>query len=324
MPPGDAQRLFDTLFGLDAPIGFAVLDSSHRFLAVNEVLARHHHRSVAEHLGRRIEELAVDVSSGARAGQVIDRVVDTGEAVQPGRGTRAAGGRDRSAAIVLESGPRRQWRDDRSRSVRCRRLRAAGSRTGAARQPSAHGQLLEVAEELAQAVTVSEVVAAVTAIGRRTMGADWSYVALLGPDGLALVPGENEPNWVTETARNTRARTRRPQRVRFAGASSRRGLVRRIHLAGWLGVSRRRRRDGTWSAGCRRHGPTALGTPAGRCRPTDRSAGTTVQPGVFSSAGARSSSASPTVWWKRVIVPWKRARRCWSGAWKASGIVRST
>jgi PAS domain-containing protein len=81
IPPGDAQRLFDTLLGLDAPIGFAVLDSSHRYLAGNEVLARHHRRSVAEHLGRRIEELAVDVSSSARAGRVTDRVLDTGEAV---------------------------------------------------------------------------------------------------------------------------------------------------------------------------------------------------------------------------------------------------
>ena len=36
MPPGDAQRLFDALLGLDAPIGFAVLDSSHRYLAVND------------------------------------------------------------------------------------------------------------------------------------------------------------------------------------------------------------------------------------------------------------------------------------------------
>jgi Stage II sporulation protein E (SpoIIE)/GAF domain len=62
-----------------------------------------------------------------------------------------------------------------------------------------------VAEELVRAVTVGEVVAAITTIGRRTIGADWSYVAVLDPDGLALVPGENEPGWLTET------RTRWPQ-----------------------------------------------------------------------------------------------------------------
>jgi GAF domain-containing protein len=56
------------------------------------------------------------------------------------------------------------------------------------------GRLLEVADALAKAVTVAEVVAAVTSIGRRTVGADWSYIALTGPDGLTLLPGTNEPD----------------------------------------------------------------------------------------------------------------------------------
>jgi hypothetical protein len=91
MGPGESQRLFDALLGLDAPVGIAVLDASHRYLAVNQVLAGHHRRSVADHLGRRIEDLAVDVSSAARAGRVIDRVVDTGEVVHTdGAPTRPA------------------------------------------------------------------------------------------------------------------------------------------------------------------------------------------------------------------------------------------
>ena len=214
MPPRDAQRLLDTLLGLDAPFGFAVLDSSHRYLAVNQVLARHHRRSVAEHLGRRIEELAVDVSSGARAGRVIDRVFDTGGAVH----TDGA-----PARPVDETDPRRSsWypvRDDNGVTTAVAVFvvdDSAGRKAEQALRDSRArtGQLLEVAEELAQAVTVSEVVAAIAAIGRRTIGADWSYVALLGPDGLALVPGENEPSWVTET------RSRWPQEAANPTAES--------------------------------------------------------------------------------------------------------
>jgi PAS fold len=81
MDTADSQRLFDALLTLDAPVGFAVLDTSHRYLAINSVLASRHRRSVADHLGWRIEELAAEGSSGARAARVIDRVVDTGEAV---------------------------------------------------------------------------------------------------------------------------------------------------------------------------------------------------------------------------------------------------
>ena len=105
---------------------------------------------------------------------MIDRVVDTGEAVH----TDGA-----PARPADETDPRRSsWypvrddngvttavavfvADDSARQEAEQALRDSRARTG---------KLLEVAEELAQAVTVSEVVAAVTAIGRRTVGADWS------------------------------------------------------------------------------------------------------------------------------------------------------
>jgi hypothetical protein len=194
----DAQRIFNALLGLDAPVGFAVLDTSHRYLAVNTVLAKRHRRSIGDHLGWRIEELAAEGSSGSRAARVIDRVVDTGEAVH----TDGSPERPADETDVLRSSwfPLRDERgrttavavfvvDDAARLQVARALHDSRARTG---------NLLEVADELAQAVTVGEVVAAIGTIGRRTVGADWLSVALLGPDGLNLVPGENELGWVTE------------------------------------------------------------------------------------------------------------------------------
>ncbi|HEX2362227.1 MAG TPA: SpoIIE family protein phosphatase [Jiangellaceae bacterium] len=193
-----SQRLFDALLELDAPVGFAVFDPSHRYLAVNTVLARRHRRSVEDHLGRRIEELTRDKAVAARAGRVIDRVVDTGEVVHTeGSPERPAdeievlrsswyplrddlGGTNAVAVFVV---------DDSARLQAAQALHDSRARTG---------KLLEIADELALAVTVGEVVSAIFAIGRRTVGADWSSVALLGPDGLNLIPGENEPGWVTE------------------------------------------------------------------------------------------------------------------------------
>jgi Stage II sporulation protein E (SpoIIE)/PAS fold/GAF domain len=194
----DIQRLFDALLALESPVGFAVLDTSHRYLAVNTVLARRHHRPVADHIGRRIEELARESSSGSRAARVIDRVVDTGEVVH------AEGSPERPPAetdLLLSSWyPLRDEHgrttavavfvvDDTARRQAARALHDSRARTG---------KLLEVADDLAGAVTVGEVVATITSIGRRTVGADWSSVALLGPDGLDLVPGADEPGWVTE------------------------------------------------------------------------------------------------------------------------------
>ena len=198
MDTADSQRLFDALLTLDAPVGFAVLDTSHRYLAINSVLASRHRRSVADHLGWRIEELAAEGSSGSRAARVIDRVVTTGETVH----TDGSPERPADETDVLRS----SWfplRDERGRTIAvavfvvddaARRQAARALHDSRART----GKLLEVADELAQAVTVGEVVTAIATIGRRAVGADWSSVALLGPDGLDLVPGENEPGWVAE------------------------------------------------------------------------------------------------------------------------------
>ena len=202
MRPGDAQRLLDALLGVDAPIGFAVFDENHRYLAVNAALARHHGRSIAHHLGRRVDEIGSHGIAGAHAAELIDRVLRTGEQVEvddpPDRvsdGTvllrsswypvRDEAGRITAVAVFVV--------DDTTRQQADQALRDSRARTG---------RLLQVADELAQAVTVAEVVSAVTAIGHSTVGADWSYVALIGPDGLSLVAGRDEPDSLVESRAN--------------------------------------------------------------------------------------------------------------------------
>jgi hypothetical protein len=192
----DFQRLVDALLALESPVGFAILDTSHRYLAVNAVLARRHHRPISDHIGRRIEELAEEASSGSRAARVIDRVADASEVVhtegspeQPAAETellrsswyplRDEHGRTSAVAVFVV--------DDTARQQAARALHDSRARTG---------KLLEVAGDLAGSVTVGEVVAAITSIGRRTIGADWSSVVLIGPDGLELVRGDDEPEWV--------------------------------------------------------------------------------------------------------------------------------
>jgi Stage II sporulation protein E (SpoIIE)/PAS fold/GAF domain len=192
------RRLFDALLALDSPVGFAVFDISHRYVAVNTVLARRQRRSVADHIGRRIEDVAAERSSGSRAARVIDRVADTDEVVH----TEGSPERPPDESDVLRS----SWyplRDEHGRTTAvavfvvddsARRQASLALHESRART----GKLLEVADELARAVTVGEVVAAITSIGQRTVGADWSSVALIGPGGLDLVPGDDEPGWVTE------------------------------------------------------------------------------------------------------------------------------
>jgi hypothetical protein len=194
MRPGDAKRLLDTLLGVDAPVGFAVFDENHRYLAFNAALARHHGRSIAHHRGRCVDEIGSYGAAGGQAAELIDRVLRTGEQFEIGEPPERVG----DGALLLRS----SWHpvrdadgrvtavavfvvDDTTRRQTDQALRDSRAQTG---------RLLEVADALAKAVTVAEVVAAVTSIGRRTVGADWSYIGLTGPDGLTLLPGTNEPD----------------------------------------------------------------------------------------------------------------------------------
>jgi hypothetical protein len=97
----DHRRLFDALLGLDSPVGFAVFDISHRYVAVNTVLARRQRRSVADHIGRRIEEVAAERSSGSRAARVIDRVADTDEVIHTEGSPERPPERERRAPFIL-------------------------------------------------------------------------------------------------------------------------------------------------------------------------------------------------------------------------------
>jgi serine phosphatase RsbU (regulator of sigma subunit) len=206
MQSGEAQRLLDALLGVDAPVGFAIFDESHRYVAVNAVLARHHGKSVSHHLGRRVEDVGSHAAAGNHAAELIDQILRTGEQIEEDE--PPAGAADRP--VLLHS----SWYpllgeagqvtavavfvvDDTTLRQTDLALRDSRAQTG---------RLLEVAEALAKVVTVAEVVAAVTSIGRDTVGADRSDVAVTGPDGLGLLPGDNERSgrkWPGEAATPT-------------------------------------------------------------------------------------------------------------------------
>jgi PAS domain S-box-containing protein len=63
-----------------APLGVAFFDRDHRWIAINEELAAINGFSVADHLGRRIEDLLP--VNAVHVGPVIDRIFASGEAVR--------------------------------------------------------------------------------------------------------------------------------------------------------------------------------------------------------------------------------------------------
>ncbi len=77
-------KLRETAAGLDAlienaPMGFAFVGPDGRYVRVNEVTAASHGLSMAEHIGRSLEEAAPDVAAALRP--AVARVFTTGEAV---------------------------------------------------------------------------------------------------------------------------------------------------------------------------------------------------------------------------------------------------
>ncbi|NEE04245.1 SpoIIE family protein phosphatase [Phytoactinopolyspora halotolerans] len=194
MRPADAQRLLGVLAGADAPVGFAVFDEQHRYLAVNAFLAERTGKAIAEHLGRRPAEV-LPPELAAHTEAMIDRVLRTGETLKtdepatPG----AAGGVTylRSTWYLVDEGERREVAmfvvDDTSQRSALSALRHSRAR---------NARLLEVAEELAEAVTVAEVAAAVSVIGRATVGALRTSVVLIGErDRLVEVDGSATSEW---------------------------------------------------------------------------------------------------------------------------------
>lgn len=74
----------------NAPVGLAVLDADLRYLRINERLAAMNGRSVADHLGNRLEDVLPEL--GARFAPRLRQAIATGEAVvgEEIRGTSAA------------------------------------------------------------------------------------------------------------------------------------------------------------------------------------------------------------------------------------------
>ena len=170
MRPADAQRLLGALAGVDAPVGFAVFDEGHRYLAVNAVLAARTGTSIADHLGRKPSEV-LPPAVAQHTDEMIDRVLRTGESVEVDEPSVARPEHDyaphlRSSWYVIDEGRGREVAmfvvDDTSQRKAVSALRHSRAR---------NVRLLEVADELAQAVTVPEVVAAVEVIGQGTVGA---------------------------------------------------------------------------------------------------------------------------------------------------------
>ncbi|AYY13516.1 GAF domain-containing protein [Actinobacteria bacterium YIM 96077] len=180
MRPADAQRLLGALAGADAPVGFAVFDDECRYLAVNAFLADRSGKTVAEHLGRRPGDV-LPPELARHTETMVDRVLRTGETVKadepPSPAADGSVAYLRSTWYLVDEGPRQEVAmfvvDDTSQRSALSALRHSRAR---------NARLLEVAEELADAMTVSEVIAAASVIGRATVGARWTAITLVGED----------------------------------------------------------------------------------------------------------------------------------------------
>ncbi|MBF0372434.1 MAG: PAS domain-containing protein [Alphaproteobacteria bacterium] len=82
----------------NAPLGFAFFDAEHRFVRLNDVLARIDGMSAAAHLGRRVEDLMP--ANGAAIVPILDEVLATG---------RAVAHHEMSGETPAQPGVRRHW-----------------------------------------------------------------------------------------------------------------------------------------------------------------------------------------------------------------------
>jgi serine phosphatase RsbU (regulator of sigma subunit) len=181
LPP---EQLLTALLELEAPLGFALYAPDHSYVLVNSVLARKNGRRVEEHPGL----LPADVLDPGLAAHV-DRILD--EVVRTARPVHLDEVRQETSGTGATSYWRSSWFPvhigDRLLGVAVFVLDVTGRRrTADALKDSRDrtARLLEAAEHLAGAVTVAEVVEAIETLGRRTVAADWSGVALMGRDGL--------------------------------------------------------------------------------------------------------------------------------------------
>ncbi|WP_051426014.1 SpoIIE family protein phosphatase [Jiangella gansuensis] len=207
MRPADAQRLLGALAGVDAPVGFAVFDEQHRYLAINAALAERSGKGIADHLGRTPAEV-LPPELASHTDEMIERVLRTGESVEADE--PAVSGRTdtyhlHSSWYLVDEGRGREVAmfvvDDTSHQRAISSLRRSRAR---------NARLLEVSDAFSRAVTVREVADAVAEIGRRNVQAYRTAVTLIGGHGrpypltTGVADGEGVAVWphdsVTPTA----------------------------------------------------------------------------------------------------------------------------
>jgi len=197
MRPADAQRLLGALAGVDAPVGFAVFDAEHRYLAVNAALAERSGLTIADHLGRTPSEVLPPILA-AHTDEMIDRVLRTGESVEADEPAITKSEKSyhlHSSWYLVDEGRGREVAmfviDDTSHQQAISSLRRSRAR---------NARLLDVSDVLSRAVTIREVVDAVDAIGRRNVGALRSAVTLIGGKGPYAVGGSESADAAGQVA----------------------------------------------------------------------------------------------------------------------------
>jgi serine phosphatase RsbU (regulator of sigma subunit) len=189
MRPADAQRLLGALAGVDAPVGFAVFDGEHRYLAINAALAERSGKSIADHLGRTPAQV-LPAALAAHTDDMIDRVLRTGESVdtdEPLSPGQPGGYHLHSSWYLVDEGRGREVAmfvvDDTTHQQAISSLRRSRAR---------NARLLEVSDALSRAVTVHDVAAAVVKIGRINAKAHRTSVTLIGGVGPYVVETDSD------------------------------------------------------------------------------------------------------------------------------------
>ncbi|MGH3344341.1 MAG: SpoIIE family protein phosphatase [Carbonactinosporaceae bacterium] len=191
------EALLETMI-LEAPVAFALFDIEGRYRLSNQALADIDHVPVEDHDGRRPTDI-LPAPIGERLEASLEHVLATGQPVVDADlaadvaewgglrhyelrwfPTHAPDGRTVGVAVFVADITARHAADEA--------LRRSQARTA---------QLQRATSELATALTVDEVVRVIARIGRRTLGADHSSVALLEEGVLrfpyAEFPGVHTP-----------------------------------------------------------------------------------------------------------------------------------
>jgi PAS domain S-box-containing protein len=174
-----SRALLDTLFAT-APVGLCVLDTSMRFLLINERMAELTGRSPAEHLGRRMDEMYAGERGTATT--LIHSVLSTGEAVHDVEIVAGARAFLASYAPVTAEG--------RTLGVICAVVETTERHRVQAERDRMHdrtARLQEVTERLSAALTGDEVADVILSAGMAATGATGGVLALR--DGADLVVG---------------------------------------------------------------------------------------------------------------------------------------